>query len=63
MLRASAEFYDLIYSTFKDYVAEVEQIPVCCVDSTRGPARSLTLRVALASTRDCSLPKASSWMA
>ena len=26
MFNASAEFYDLIYSTFKDYVAEVEQI-------------------------------------
>ena len=26
MFSASAEFYDLIYSTFKDYVAEVEQI-------------------------------------
>jgi hypothetical protein len=24
MFSASAEFYDLIYSTFKDYVAEVE---------------------------------------
>jgi SAM-dependent methyltransferase len=26
MFSASAEFYDLIYSTFKDYAAEVEQI-------------------------------------
>ena len=26
MFSASAEFYDLIYSTFKDYVAEVDQI-------------------------------------
>lgn len=26
MFSTSAEFYDLIYSTFKDYVAEVEQI-------------------------------------
>ena len=63
MFSASAQFYDLIYSTFKDYVAEAEQITSLLRRLNPSATRSLTLRVVPASTRDFSLPEASPWMA
>ena len=65
MFNASAEFYDLIYTTLKDYVAEAAQIshsllPRLNPQSQTGPGRCMWHWRA---RTDSSLPRASSWMA
>jgi hypothetical protein len=60
MFDVSAEFYDLIYATFKDYRTEAGQIASLYGGSILRARHSWTSRAALASTPGFWLTRASS---